>query len=468
MPVRQKLRSRPNPPGDIRKLLGGKVKKGIATPKTGDPKVAGTKRKLVDDDVEHLPQAKRSNTSICDPVKSNLNSRKRKAPEEDGEVEGVARKARKDKAETGLPQSLQDIVDLHSCLLKAISLHFAHHGPTAPAELSTLLASATRLYKKREIVRDDIRRLLALDEISIEESISDCSKIVFKKGKLRLSQFGAGRPRISIEYIGNNSKCNTAASAFDEQSLQLSFLQHITTLHSSSKKVEHLQFLNGAIEGFPLIRYEALVQEATHRAKAKQRRAEILSAATLAQPKQSELPTPPSTPDLCPPELNSRKSSLLSRIQARQLAKAGTHQPTASEVLRSHALGRLEEVIGTLRMMHKLKSRGGKMTKVSFSMEQLDQTIRDSARVPLGGDEVKMCLRILAEESASGWVKLIKGVGVGDGTEFVVLDGLGLQGDEARRWIRSLETRREDVPMTKFDGMKHVGLDIGLKKLCVS
>lgn len=468
MPAGQKLRSRPNPPADIRKLLGAKVKKGIATPETNDVKVVGRKRKLVDDEEEHLPQAKRSNTSVCDPVKPSLNSRKRKAPEEDGEIEGVSRKALKDRAEAGLPQSLQDIVDLHSCLLKALSLHFAHHGATAPAELSTLLASATRLFKKRELAKDDVRRVLALDEISVEESMSSSPEIRFKKGKLRLSQFGAGRPRISIEYIGDDSKHSRAASTFDEQSLQLSFLQHITTLHSSSDKFEHLRFLNGAIENFPLIRCEAPAQETAHRVKAKQRRAEILSTAILAQPKYSELPTPPSTPDLCSPELNSRKSSLLSRIQARQLAKAGTYQPTASDILRSHALGRLEEVISTLRMMHKLKSRGGKMTKVSFSMEQLDQTIRDSARVPLGGAEVRMCLRIIAEESSSGWVKLIKGVGVGDGTEFVVLEGLGLQGDEARRWIKGLETRREDILKMEGDGMKHVGLDIGLKKLCVS
>lgn len=437
MTTRQKLRPLPNPPGGIRGLLGGKVTKVVVPSDIKDLKSSLRKRKLVEEIEKYLPQAKRSDTFTSDRLKPRVDTRKRKGREDEDEAELPAKKLLKDRNEVALPQYLQDIVDVHSCLLKALSLHFAHNGTSVPAELGALMASTTRLWKKRAVGKDDIRRLLALYEISIEKTKSSDapSSITFKHGKFRLYRIGTGRERFSLEYVG----CGAVVAPFDETTLQRSFLQHIKTLYHYSQVLGHLRFLNGTSQDFPLINCEVHQQQAVLQGSTKQRRAEILQPAESTQHKPDSLPT---TPDLCPPELNSRKSSLLSRIRARQLAKAGTHQPTAPEVLRSHALGRLEEVICTLRMMHKLKSKGGKLTKISFSMEQLEQTIRDSARVPIGKEEVEMCLQILTEEGETGWAKLVQGLGVADGKKFVVLEGAGMQVDEARKWIKQLGDKR--------------------------
>lgn len=470
MPSRQKLRPLPNPPAaDIRGLLRGKVTKANVLAGLGDSKAESKKRKLTEENETSLPQAKRPNTYTPNTSKPSANSRKRKAREEDNESDLPPKKALKDGNESVLLQPLQDIVYLHSCFLKALSLHFAHNGSSVPAELDALLASITRLWKKRNVRKDDVRRLLALYELSTEksESAEILSSISFKAGKFRLYQFGTGRQRTSLEYVGRDSQCKSTTSTFDEEMLQQSFLQHVKTLHSYSNKLEHLRFLNGSFETFPLIECEVPQQEVAHQARAKQRRSEILRTAKSVQPKPGDFPVALSTPELCSPELNSRKSSLLSRIQARQLAKAGVYQPTAPEVLRSHALGRLEEVVSTLRMMHQLKLKSGRLAKVSFSTEQVEQTIRDSTLVPIGREEVAMCLRILAEEVEVGWVKLVHGLGVGDRKEFVVLEGAGMQGDEARQWIKKLEGTQKDPIRVGSEGAKQTGLGSGLKGLRV-
>ena len=72
--------------------------------------------------------------------------------------------------------------------------------------------------------------------------------------------------------------------------------------------------------------------------------------------------------------------------------------------------------------------------RVSFSMKQLQTEIKDSARVPLGDDEIKLCLKMLAEEeSTKNWLKLLDS-GVGDGTSvFVVLEGRGMPGRDVQK-----------------------------------
>jgi len=72
---------------------------------------------------------------------------------------------------------------------------------------------------------------------------------------------------------------------------------------------------------------------------------------------------------------------------------------------------------------------------VSFSMKQLQSEIRDSVSVPIGDEEVRLCLRILAEESPGGWMRILES-GVGDRkASFVVLEGAGLVGRNVQKML---------------------------------
>ena len=66
-------------------------------------------------------------------------------------------------------------------------------------------------------------------------------------------------------------------------------------------------------------------------------------------------------------------------------------------------------------------------------MNQLQLDIKDSASVPIGGEEVRLCLKILAtEEITRNWLKILES-GVGERmSAFVVLEGRGVPGRDVQ------------------------------------
>ncbi|KAL9109668.1 MAG: hypothetical protein Q9227_005706 [Pyrenula ochraceoflavens] len=482
MPIRKKLQPRPNPPAaNIRTFLGGKVSKASAVRndvKNGKPQDVATtistktpgsqKRKLDEDDGGETILPKQKKVQFAKPPAVEISneaaakgkiidgskSKKRKSRDEEESFGTPAKRLAQDQdgAEEKLPQTLQDLLSLHGHLLRALTLHYAHNGPSSPAELGMLMANTTRLWKKRTVSKSDIRRLLALYELSLESSSSSKQPQVvdLKDGKFRLYAFGscAPNPRINLEYVGSSTM-------FDEQILQKAFHEHLIALYTYSGLHPHLAFLQGPLEKFPLLALITSAQEATRQTKTQQRLTSILKPAPPTQSTSSEKTSPTQNEKTASAsdDLTTRKSSLLSRIQQRNHARLNTPTPTSTQILRRHALGRLEEVIHTLNMMQRLKNPGGKMKRVSFAVEQAVQTVRDSARVPIAAEEVRACLGILSEDgNGSGWCKLVKHGEV----EAMVLEGQGIKGEEGRKLVERLREGEER------------GLDLGLRKLSVN
>jgi hypothetical protein len=198
-------------------------------------------------------------------------------------------------------------------------------------------------------------------------------------------------------------------------------------------------------------------QSAIRQDKSSARRTEILSISNASQQRQQKrLGTPavslPESMDKTEVEaakpVASRTQSLFDRIAARQAIKTSSGAPTVADILRRRAVGRIDEIVEILRMKQHQKNVGRNHMlpntnstsptkpgqRVSFSMKQLQTEIKDSARVPLGDDEIKLCLKMLAEEeSTKNWLKLLDSC-VGDGASvFVVLEGRGMPGRDVQK-----------------------------------
>lgn len=319
---------------------------------------------------------------------------------------------------------------------------------------------------------EDIQRMLALYEISAEQDRSAALRadydVVHKEGPFQLTASGTpGSMRVCIEYVGARDlyAARIMRSPFSEKDLQQLFELDLLCLYRASRNKSniHLSFLSGPLTGFPLLSCTIGTQSAIRQDKSSARRAEILSISNASQQRQQKklstqaVPFPETTTtDKTDIEaanaVPSRTQSLFDRIAARQAVKTSSHPPTAADILRRHAVGRINEIVEILRMKQHQKSVGRSHLlsnthstsptklgqRVSFSMKQLQIEIKDSASVPLGDEEIKLCLKMLAEEdSTKKWLKLLDS-GVGDRTSvFVVLEGCGMPGRDVQKILET-------------------------------
>jgi hypothetical protein len=350
--------------------------------------------------------------------------------------------------------------------LKALSIHFAHNGLSTPAELASLLKTVTCLWKKHAVKKEDIQRMLALYEFSSEQDRSavlqtGCN-VSHKEGPFQLTTSGAaGSMRVCVEYVGRRDMDAKGSlhSHFSEKDLQYLFELDLLCLYQASchKPNTHLAFLSGPLTEFPLLSCTIGTQSAIRQEKASARRTEILSISNASQQRQQKKlviqadPFPEArekTDNEVALAIKSRTKSLFDRIAARQAINASSSVPTAASILRRHAVGRISEIVEILRMKQQQKSVGRNHLlsnsnstsptklgqRVSFSMKQLQIEIRDSASVPIGDEEIRLCLQMLAEEGTTAkWLKILES-GVGDRmSAFVVLEGNGMSGRDVQK-----------------------------------
>jgi hypothetical protein len=362
--------------------------------------------------------------------------------------------------------TLRSILALHENFLKALSIHFAHNGLSTPAELGSLLKTVTCLWKKDAVRKKDIQRLLALYEISAQQDQSavfqpGCN-VSHQEGPFQLTSSGAaGSMRVCVEYVGardNNAK-STMRSPFSEKDLQYLFELDLLCLYRASRKKSHthLAFLSGSLADFPLLSCTIGTQSVTRQEKSSARRMEVLSISNASQQRQQMKLNTQADPFIETTDktgvevalaVKSRTQSLFDRIAAKQAVNASSSAPTAASILRQHAIGRITDIVEILRMKQQQRSVGRNHLlsntnttsptklgqRVSFSMQQLQVEIRDSASVPIGDEEIRLCLKMLAEEgSTRNWLRILES-GVGQRmSAFVVLEGSGLPGRDVQK-----------------------------------
>ena len=308
--------------------------------------------------------------------------------------------------------------------------------------------------------------MLALYEVSSEKAQSVVFQPGFnvphKEGPFQLTSSGAaGNMLTCVEYVGarDMEAKDSMRSPFSEKDLQYLFELDLLCLYRASRNKlnTHLDFLSRSLADFPLLSCTIGTQSASRQEKASARRAEILSLSNASQQRQQKkfisqvdpfTETTDKTDNEITQAVKSRTQSLFDRIAARQAVNASNNAPTAASILRRHAVGRIGDVVEILRMKQQQKSVGrnhllshsGTMSptklgqRTSFSMKQLQIEIRDSASVPIGDEEVRLCLKMLAEEGPTGnWLKVLES-GVGERmSAFVVLEGSGMPGRDVQK-----------------------------------
>ena len=300
--------------------------------------------------------------------------------------------------------------------------------------------------------------MLALYELCAEpEKVYQPREIIVRKqSPFKLTK----STQITIEYVGSPGEPMPVSmrSPFSEKNLQCLFESDVWTLYTQSRTQAsvHLDFLAGPVLNFPMLQCSIGGQTAARQEKASSQRKEILGLAAAAQPKPikqepidlTKLGDSPGTKLA----VKARALSLFDRIATKQAANASSSAPTAAEIQRSHAIGRIASVVEVLRMKQAQKSVGRQHfissadsvsppkatgARVSFSMRTLQQEIRDSGSVPMAEQEIELCLRILAEEGDGKWLKIWE-QGSGDKKfAIVVLEGEGKSGKEVQKMLEA-------------------------------
>lgn len=321
-------------------------------------------------------------------------------PENEREVDSV------------LPDELQELVNLHSSFLTALSLHYAHHGFLAPVDFRNLRPNIERSWRKRRVSIQDVQQILALQQISLSTP-----------SKLSLSDYGSSK--ICIEIETPTDSVSLHKRLLDEERLNKSFLTNLLDRWASYTQAQNdAGSAEDFIKSLPLTTITPCTSTtALGPLLAKgQRRLEDLKAGAIKAQARSQPSTkrsidtnktsssdieniPPSSADptskALPASLIARKSSLLDRIKAKQeahLLSSALHTPlTSSQMQRKSALRRIEEIVPVLELVC---SGAGVKT---FTMATVVQHLQMSLRNPIEKEEAARAVRLLAEV-APGWV----------------------------------------------------------------
>jgi hypothetical protein len=312
----------------------------------------------------------------------------------------------------------QELVSIFSALLKAFALHRAHNGPATPAELSALLESVTRLYQKRSVTVNDLQRILGVFEK--DDNMNDVAwEARHGRGPFQLKIVGIGSTRRQLLELQQSAD-------FSERELQGRFEALLDTF---------LQQHGRTVQDIPLLAFEMGAQTAIRQNKASGTLKHIMSGrkTELSMDELSISDAGENTNTT----IKSRTLSLFDRVKAKQLANAAIDTPSAEALRRKHAVARMAEVIEILRMKQQQKLRGyggaGAGGKVSFAWKQLLGELRASMAIPMGDDELKLCLEILSKEVNDGWCTVFE---LGS-SKSVVLMGTPRSGSEIAKALKA-------------------------------
>lgn len=330
-----------------------------------------------------------------------------------------------DEIDEDLPEQLEDLVAIQSSFLKALTLHYAHHGSASPVDVRLLTPTVTKVWRKRKVTIEDIKLCLGITYNAVGA----------KKGtntKIALSNYGNGKICIEME-TARSKKRGVLAQAFDESELNTRFNANLDKAWQNWKNKANV---DDFVKSLPLTAvtecssYTKLkpsfekgqrhlddilgprtenAQDSSQRQKRRRPNAgnaeevvvkmEESEPETLSiVPKDKENTTPP-------PTANFRALSLLDRIQKKQDLHSlnAAHRPTKAALDRLAALQRAEEFIQILELLLATK---GPSSRASFPLPSLVRSVQSSLRSPMSTEEIERCVAVIAKEVAPGYCDL--------------------------------------------------------------
>ena len=342
------------------------------------------------------------------------------------------------------PDELQDLVNLYSSFLTALSLHYAHNGSMTPADVRNLTPGIERTWRKKRVTIHDVRRVLAIGR---PEGTKQCETA----GLLHLSDYGHGK--ICVEVSDHSDSRTARRRPVNEEKLNMVFLRNLQQRWMCYKidnpaKPSPPTFL----ESLPLLQITpctSLSKVAPLLSKGQRRLEDLKAGAIKAQQKPLSVTSANTTtlPQPKPKQTSTRSEDLFSRLKAKQLHQSTLPSPPSTEALaRKSALQRVHEiapVLGSLALSSKKHANDDVAavddrivaSPVSFTMSTLVQHLQMSLRNPIAKEEVIRSVRVMAE-LAPEWVGL-KEMGK---MLTVTIRGKGMSKDRLEREVQSLLT----------------------------
>jgi DNA replication factor Cdt1 C-terminal domain len=354
-----------------------------------------------------------------------------------------------------MPQGLRDLCEIHAAFVKAFSLHRAHNGPAAPAELNELMQSITRLYKKTSVNKEDIQHMLAMYEAEEKTEIPAKASLLCKESPFKLMTSGVGSSRCNfVEYVKGIESGNNLYE-FDAKRLHNFYKGALDMVYICGRSNRH-SFIHGPVSDYPLLAFAVGSQTAARQQKASELRKHVLNKAPecATSPEFSKLSiTQPDSPPQASKAVKSRTLSLFERVKAKQTANAAMAAPTSEAILRKHAIARMDEVVEIMKMKQQQKLNNEifgaaycsgpetPLRRVSFTMSELVKIVKASMVNPIGSEELQTCITIVAREVPGFWLRRLDM----DGVLCVVLQGNGPVGMDVQRMMKAKESRKLDA-----------------------
>ncbi|PTB64250.1 hypothetical protein BBK36DRAFT_1178770 [Trichoderma citrinoviride] len=298
--------------------------------------------------------------------------------------------------ESEFAPELVDLIRLHKAFLKTITLQIAHSGSIAPIDISSITPNISRSWGKRQVTVDDIRRCIAL------QTSTRAADVV---SPFIVSDYGRGKICIELHPDHTNG-----AISINEDHLCRNFEQNLRDLcagrahdHDTSDDVD-VPLASLSLDELP----RAEIRNMDTGIKANQILAKghnalsALKGGMLAKQQEKETKQQAAAAMVNP---DGTKMSLLDRLRYKQLAKANEPLPQGPELQRRAALNRVIDVAATISMLS--LANPASLPRQAFTMGLISDKLRDSLRVPLSKEEGMICVRLIANEVAPEWLKIV-------------------------------------------------------------
>ncbi|EPS44681.1 hypothetical protein H072_1324 [Dactylellina haptotyla CBS 200.50] len=319
-----------------------------------------------------------------------------------------------------LPKRIVRLITIHSSLISLLLMHYATHSHSQPAVLSGYLTQISR-NAGTNVSLIDLQRIITLSQKTIRlinvdgrgnavELVNGVSGNISKLG-----------PEFK-QYVEKWWKQKTSRGPADEDEI----LKEIELAPITVESAPCDTLTPPVTPSKPIKPVSASLSKG-------QRRLLDLKSFTLT--KQTSLsPSPVKKENIISPSKSpsvaNRNASLLERIRAKAAAtKSAPAAPSPEVMQRRAALQWLESIIPILLQLTTPSSTGilGNTKKpklsvpstTSFPMATVVQNVKTSLQKPISTEEVERSLRVLADEVASEFVKIVEWKGDSTGSPLV-------------------------------------------------
>ncbi|KAK2873428.1 hypothetical protein FQN49_002386 [Arthroderma sp. PD_2] len=310
------------------------------------------------------------------------------------------------------PTEFFDLVDLNSAFLSALSLHFAHNGATAPADLRELLKSTERIWNKRKVALGDVRKILHVQ--ALRRPVPSTESHSRPPTEFKLTSYGTNT---FLEQLENSTSSQpTSVSPLKDKELKAGFLANLE--YYWDEKVDRSDKESGqdVFKNIPLAPIHPSKGTIKPASNGVQRTIDELFGVLKSKPSLTREPhakKPAPLKDSV--STSNRRSGLLERMKVKALHQSKLPPPPSKEViLKQTAVSRIPEVVSVLLLLSPLGPKVDDVTgtsaslRKSYTMDLITQKIIDSMRTPASRQEIETCIDILSQSSvAKEWVTIV-------------------------------------------------------------